>query len=138
MKNDLSVEIQVAAPVTTTWDMLLNVEGWWPGASLERRVGGAFTELWYEDGALKKTVGKVLQMEPYTLSFFWKDIDWPGETRVTFTLRAYEGQTRVQLSHVGWSIFPAQKAQELIGQHKQGWQYHLADLKEAIEKRVDS
>jgi len=66
-------------------------------------------------------------------------LEWPaqrlGMTRVTFTLTAQKGGTRLTLRHTGYGVTPAWIRN--YGGTNQGWAYFLMNLKSVLRNGTD-
>jgi uncharacterized protein YndB with AHSA1/START domain len=91
----------IARPPEEVWPAVGTGAGWdgWftSGTELEQRAGGALRMVWHEFGAERITAedgGSVLTYdEPSTFAFSWGS----PPSRVTFTLIAQDGGTRVEV-----------------------------------------
>lgn len=101
-----SVEIQ-ASP-RTVWELLASPEGWraWfqSDVEIDLRVGGKHRHYLAEYD--QWISGYVLEIQPereMVLSWFEEDSDWVFPTRLTFTLEAIPGGTRVTQRYDGFA-----------------------------------
>lgn len=110
---------------------------WWPlpthsvgqeqaeSCYFEGWVGGRIMEV-LKDGSQSEW-GKVLVWQPYELvKFSW----YPGQTadtaqEVTVSFREIEGDTLVELVHVGWETL-GERAQATRSRYDTGWDFVLA------------
>lgn len=135
MEKLLKVQISVNASAQKVWDTLVNPTVWWEGVTLTPKIGGIFQEIWNENAQEKVAVGKVVSSVPLSLlEINWKDEDWPNHMTFTFLLSAGgSGRTHVVLTEKGWEMFASDRRSELMSSHRQGWNYHLAELKQVAE-----
>jgi len=62
------------------------------------------------------------------LRLSWAGPDWPIATEITIRLSGGDTNTRVALSHGGWSAFPEGDRDHLIEFHRKGWTRRLENL----------
>lgn len=129
--SDVRLEQPVGAPVDDVWAALADPTPWWPGTTLDGRLGGRFEERWTDDGGTAVvTSGEVLGWDPpRRVRLSWRDDNWPAEasTEVTVELSATSASaTVVRVGHTGWASHP--DGATLVPMHEQGWALHLADL----------
>ena len=128
----VDVSVTVHADIETTWDCLMTPSLWWPGTTIEPRLGGKLREEWTNGSGLAiVTTGIIDRLEaPDLVEMRWLDSDWPAgtETRVRIRLEATTPRrTAVHLRHRGWDRFGAD-AEDLRTAHRNGWSHHLRNL----------
>lgn len=122
---------QVETSASKLWDALIAPQNWWrKDVTLEPRQKGRFSEPWCDaQGGKHMTYGRVLQIIPLQLLHLsWKDDDWSFETEARFTLQETATGCSITLTHSGWQAAPDQTRAELMGAHREGWEFHLANL----------
>jgi uncharacterized protein YndB with AHSA1/START domain len=135
MKHSLKVVASVRANIQQVWDTLIHPGSWWEGTTLTPKIGGNFREVWYENGQKKISTGKVISLSSCSkLEVRWQDADWPDAMTFEFSLLAENSnKTNVTLTEKGWEMFPPDRRDKIMDSHRQGWNYHLGNLKQASE-----
>ena len=137
----LLIEIEWAVPVEQVWAALTSptaVAEWWGDhVHFVPQVGGELREEW-TDAAGREivTTGVMTRWDPpRSLEMTWSDDDWPGETKVLFTLEERDGDRSIlRLEHRGWQALPAERRRRLIDEHAAGWRRHLESLGSYLQR----
>lgn len=131
-QNRIQIETLLSVTRERAWELITHqahIEQWWGDhVSLEAKAGGRFREVWFDGDKQVITSGNITQYKPpETLHLSWADEDWPGETRVIFTLAE---NPLLMFEHTGWEIHPENKRRKLIKAHADGWSKYLNHLVE--------
>lgn len=122
---DLTYEIPTS--IEKTWICLTgpaHLRRWWNDTvTLNAVPGGQFEEI---QGDARGNVLGVKAGEELRLS--WTGPDWPIATEITIRLSRGVSNTRIALSHGGWSAFPEGDRDHLIETHRKGWARRLENL----------
>jgi uncharacterized protein YndB with AHSA1/START domain len=122
----IDLTFEIPASIEKTWICLTgpaHLRHWWNNVTLDAIPGGHFEE---KQGDARGNVLGVKTKEELRLS--WAGPDWPIATEITIRLSGGAGNTRVALSHGGWSAFPEGDRDHLIETHRQGWTRRLESL----------
>lgn len=132
--NEVSLNIEIAAPVARVWEYLTDrkkLSRWLMDSDIVAEPGAAFTFTaepsgsW--DGAIHCEVTAIVERE--LISYTWNANDIGARTLVTFTLEEHGAGTRLTLTH---SRF--ERAQPgAHGRHAAGWLRCLKALREQLE-----
>ncbi|GAA4738151.1 hypothetical protein GCM10025783_05850 [Amnibacterium soli] len=102
-------------------------EQWWPGMRFDAEPGAALREEWTEDGQVRIATGVVLESSPgVRLAFAWQQPEWEAPLRVVFSLAPAPDGTVVRLHETGFAALGV--GARLLGEHLEGWRFHLANL----------
>jgi uncharacterized protein YndB with AHSA1/START domain len=127
---------QVETSASKLWKALIAPQHWWrKEVILEPRHMGRFSEPWRDaQGESHDTQGRVLQIIPLQLlDLSWKDDDWSFETNVRFALQETAMGCSITLTHGGWQAAPEEARAMLMRAHRDGWEFHLANLVQFAE-----
>lgn len=105
---------------------------WWPGLSLEARPGAHLVETWTEDGEERRADGAVTEViAGRRLGFRWSEAGWPRPTEVAVVLESVDGGTLVTVTESG---LDGLAGPALVAEHREGWLYHLDNLRRYVEE----
>ncbi len=137
----LLLEVELPVPVEQAWATLTSpaaISDWWGDhVRLAADVGGELREHWTDaSGREVATTGVVTRCDPPTAwDMTWSDDDWPGESKVSFTLRERDrDQSVLCLEHRGWHALPAERRRSLIDEHAAGWRRHMQSLASYLQR----
>jgi uncharacterized protein YndB with AHSA1/START domain len=135
MSTEIKEAVTIHAPAGRVWDVLLDTASWWPEMKLDPSSGGVFEETWFEGSVQKKMRGMIVGFIPgERVRLSWKEDAWPGRTEVVLDIVPQgEHETKAEIRHSGWEVFPEADRQQVIDAHAEGWRYHLGQLKAAVE-----
>ncbi len=123
----IDLTFEIPASIEKTWICLTgpaHLRHWWNDTvTLNVVPGGHFEET---QGAARGNVLGVKAGQELRLS--WAGPDWPIATEITIRLSGGDTNTRVALSHGGWSAFPEGDRDHLIEFHRKGWTRRLENL----------
>ncbi|MGI9484488.1 MAG: SRPBCC family protein [Geminicoccaceae bacterium] len=133
MKDYIELNVALSVAPEEIWELITeqrHLEAWFgPHVSLDARLGGAFREVWSQDGRQIVTSGQVEQFEPpRRIVWSWADDDWPVSTQLALELRKGPAGTSLQLYHAGWNASECPRGDELRDAHEAGWRHHLQNL----------
>jgi len=123
----IDLTFEIPASVEKTWICLTgpaHLRRWWNDTvTLDAVPGGHFEET--RDKARGNVLGVKTGQE---LRLSWTGPDWPIATEITIRLSGGTANTRLALSHGGWSAFPEADRDHLIATHRQDWARRLRNL----------
>ena len=131
LPHRLNRTVLIEAPRTVVFDFFLEQErwaSWWgAGSTIEPRPGGR-AYIRYPGGV--EAAGEVVEVKAperlvFTYGFVSGNPIGPGESRVTITLEAVGGDTRLHLLHE----FDNEKVRD---EHVQGWRFQLSLFANAV------
>ncbi|OJJ09159.1 hypothetical protein BKI51_22075 [Alphaproteobacteria bacterium AO1-B] len=135
MTNQNVIQIERGFPVApavlwSLWTEARHLSAWFgPHISLEPRAGGAFREVWTNEGHQTITSGTIVTFDPpKTLAWTWADEDWTGTTLLTLSILAERNGVRLTLIHSGWHDLAENASGSLRDAHAAGWTMHLTNL----------
>jgi uncharacterized protein YndB with AHSA1/START domain len=139
---EIEAEIEIAAPVETVWNGLVNEIGqWWDhtftdepyGVFLEPTIGGRFYEQFDESGA-GALHAHVTYIEPPKTLRISGPMGMPGARQYVKTYRLEALGDRTRVSTVASSV--GDLSEELVESYRTGGDSLLATLKRHVEQRV--
>lgn len=135
MAMEIKQEVIIHAPAGRVWDVLLDTASWWPEMSLDSASGSVFEETWVEGSVQKKMRGIIVGFIPgERVRLSWKEDTWPGRTEVVLDIMPQgDRETKAEICHSGWELFPETDRQRVIDVQATGWRHHLEQLKAAAE-----
>lgn len=143
ISDKIHIEFTVKKSASLAWECLTHQEHitkWWgDNITLENKQGGKFIEKWSNGSRKVTTVGEIIKFDPpRLLEMTWIDDDWPGATRVKFTISDLDEETLLILEHSDWEIHDKPKRMKLIQEHAKGWDYHMKNLKKHLDSLQSS
>jgi len=127
----------VAAPPDVVFTVLTtpaDMVGWLCNeARCEARPGGLYELRWNNGYTVHGKVAAVSKPANFTVA--WHGSGEPGETTVSFTLKAKGKRTQVAVRHTGFSR--AAKWAQAIERSSQGWKDGLDSLQHLVETGID-
>ncbi|WP_372022640.1 SRPBCC domain-containing protein (plasmid) [Tistrella mobilis] len=134
----IRLKVDLAADRQTVWEALTgaqHVQAWWGRhVSLTPRAGGRLFVRGDGREQSRQVRGRVLRWSPPSaLELAWADAAWPAETRVNIRLTPTpDGDTRLQLDHVGWSSFEDKARLHLMQAAERDWTARLERLEDYL------
>ena len=129
----ISVTLTISATPERVWHALTaGRSAWWPEMVFEAAPGAKLLETWVEGDTTFQANGTVLTVEaPHLLAFEWSEPGWSGSLSVDIRVTAVDSQTTaVTVEERGFASITAPAS--LAAEHREGWSYHLNQLREAI------
>ncbi|WP_235576872.1 SRPBCC family protein [Rathayibacter sp. Leaf296] len=133
LRDSVTVDAMIDATPEVVWRFLtLERSSWWPDLRFDPVVGSPLVETWLEDGPPMSASGTVTRCEePHLLGFTWTEPTWVRPLDVEIRLVTAKRSTAVTLTEAGF--LGARTVPTLPDEHEEGWRYHLARLKRAVE-----
>lgn len=148
----ITSEIFIDAPVQTVWELVTrpeNLNQWWTDdAEFDFAPGGTGHFGWVDKGTAHRdstpiTIESIVEFRFFSYRWVYEPGAVPGEGNsmlVEFTFEARDGGTLFRVEESGLESMPwsASDKASFVGDHENGWTFHLGTLRDVALSRATS
>ena len=143
-------EVSIEAPVGVVWELVTqpeNLNRWWTDeAEFDLETGAVGQLVWIDKATSHRdmtalTIESVVEHHLFSFRWVYESCETPREGNsmlVEFFFESRSGGTLLRVEESGLETMPwsTSDKESFLGDHEQGWSFHLATLREYAHGKV--